>query len=186
MIDFNEKEQQQALLENYKIDMKEYMDLVIEHMPKFKTNVKKVLPIALLTILAGYVIPAIEAIYIKLFLYCLFILPISLSLNTSFHGILKWDHIVQSKAKGHINYFTIQEDTYKKGNVFRLNKFFVEILFTGITLYIWVIQSNFLSTCIFTVGILIVLLYGQHSQLKARFFFFTRDELLNNEQRKER
>ncbi|MCM3318016.1 hypothetical protein M3603_15465 [Rummeliibacillus stabekisii] len=181
-----EQEEQHPFLENYKVDTKEYMDLVIDHMPQFKLITLQTIFIPLLVLIAGYIVSIIESPYITLFFFCLIMIPVLITARTKMKAILKWDYILQSKEKGIIDYNSIKEnDTSKRNFIFVLNLLLVEVLIIGIPFYLWLLQESFTFTIFFVLSIFVFLLHGHKCELNIRFFFTALNSLLNEAKEEE-
>ncbi|GEL05482.1 hypothetical protein [Rummeliibacillus stabekisii] len=69
-----EQDAQQPFLGNFKVDTKEYLDLIIDHIPEIKQNTLHMIFIPFLLLITGYIGSNIESPYITLFFFCLFLI----------------------------------------------------------------------------------------------------------------
>jgi len=176
------KQQQQEshpYLENYDVDFKEYMDLVVKNTPKFDIKTMPFVVITIITCIIGHLISKIDLLYIQLFAYCLLIAPLFYILNRSMESIFNWDYIVSQNAKGKIDYHTIKENSYRKAIKYIFEKPLIDVILLTSSLIIWIFAPSIFTNLILGLGIFIILCVGEQTSLKIRFFFFTRNETLD-------
>ncbi|MGF9977310.1 hypothetical protein [Viridibacillus arvi] len=171
-------------LENYKVNLKDYMDLVVEKMPKFKVKIIPSASVAVISSGIGHFIPKFELIYIQLFFYLLLIIPVAYMLNNCLAEILKWDYIKTNKRKGKLDYLTVHTKSYLKMPLFKLNDIIVNLIFLSITLFVWVINPILPTNILLAIGLFSIFIIGEQSRLKSQFFFYTRDNILKEMKQK--